>query len=399
LPDFRTLDEADVKGKRVLVRVDFNLPMEDGRVTDDTRIRAALPTIEDITSRGGRAILIAHMGRPKGTRDETQSLKQIVPAVEAALGKPVAFANDCVGPEAEKAVAAMQDGDVLLLENLRFHAGEEKDDPDFTAKLAKLGDLFVNDAFSVAHRSAASIVGLAGVLPAYAGRSMQAELEALDKALSHPEHPVAAVVGGAKVSSKIELLGNLVGKVDTLIIGGGMANTFLAANGMAVGKSLCERDHLETARDIQDKAKAAGCTIVLPSDAVVAKEFKAHADSRTVPVDMVGQDEMILDAGPKSVAEVSALLEATRTLVWNGPFGAFEMEPFDAATVAVARKAAELTKAGRLLSVAGGGDTVAALNHARAADDFSYISTAGGAFLEWLEGKPLPGVEALRKAP
>jgi phosphoglycerate kinase len=396
---FRTLDDVDVKGRRVLVRVDFNLPMEDGKVTDDTRIRAALPTIRDITSKGGRTILIAHMGRPKGKRDETQSLKQIVPAVEKALGKKIAFAPDCIGPEAEKAAAALKDGDVLLLENLRFHAGEEKDDPAFTADLAKLGDIFVNDAFSVAHRAASSVVGLAGALPSFAGRSMQQELDALGKALSHPEHPVAAVVGGAKVSTKIELLGNLVGKVDTLIIGGGMANTFLAANGKAVGKSLCERDHLETAREIQEKAKAAGCTIVLPSDAVVAKEFKAHAENRVVAADMVGPDEMILDAGPQSVAEVSALLDQTKTLVWNGPFGAFELEPFDKATVAVAQKAAALTKAGKLLSVAGGGDTVAALNHAHAADDFSYISTAGGAFLEWLEGKPLPGVEALKKAP
>lgn len=393
---FKTLDDADVKGKRVLVRVDFNLPMEDGKVTDDTRIRAALPTINDITSKGGKAILIAHFGRPKGQRDETQSLKPIVSAVSAVIGKPVAFTEDCIGPEAAKAVDAMADGDVLLLENLRFHAGEEKDDPDFTQELAKLGDLFVNDAFSVAHRAAASVVGLAKILPSYAGRSMQQELEALGAALSHPERPLAAVVGGAKVSTKIELLGNLVGKVDTLIIGGGMANTFLAANGYAVGKSLCERDHLETAREIQEKAKAAGCRIVLPSDAVVAKEFKAHAEHRIVPADMVGPDEMILDAGPKSIEEVSAVLEQTRTLVWNGPFGAFELEPFDAATNAVAQKAAALTKAGKLLSVAGGGDTVAALNQAHAADEFSYISTAGGAFLEWLEGKPLPGVEALK---
>lgn len=395
---FKTLDEADLSGKRVLVRVDFNLPMEDGKVTDDTRIQAALPTINDITKAGGKAILIAHMGRPKGKRDETQSLKQIIPAVEAVIGKPVSFASDCIGPEAEKAVAAMKNGDVLLLENLRFHAGEEKDDPEFTKELAKLGDIFVNDAFSVAHRAAASVVGLAKVLPSYAGRSMQQELEALAAALGNPQRPVAAVVGGAKVSTKIELLGNLVGKVDTLIIGGGMANTFLAANGKAVGKSLCERDYLETAKDIQEKAKAAGCRIVLPSDAVVAKEFKANAEHRTVKADMVGQDEMILDAGPQSVEDVSKLLEAAKTLVWNGPFGAFELEPFDAATVAVAQKAAALTKSGKLLSVAGGGDTVAALNHAHAADEFSYISTAGGAFLEWLEGKPLPGVEALKSA-
>ncbi len=395
---FRTLDEADVQGKRVLVRVDFNLPMEDGKVTDDTRIKAALPTINNIIIQGGKAILIAHMGRPKGTRDEAQSLRQIVPAVEAALGKPVAFADDCIGPEAEKAIAAMKDGDVLLLENLRFHAGEEKDDPEFTKQLAALGDIFVNDAFSVAHRAAASVVGLAKELPAYAGRSMQKELEALGAALTSPQRPVAAVVGGAKVSTKIELLSNLVTKVNTLIIGGAMANTFLAAQGKAVGKSLVERDHLDTAREIEEKAKAAGCMLVLPVDAIAATEFKANAPHRTVPSDMIAQDEMILDAGPRTIEEVSALLEKTKTLVWNGPFGAFEMEPFDAATNAVARKAAALTKDGKLLSVAGGGDTVAALNHAGAADDFSYISTAGGAFLEWLEGKPLPGVEALKQA-
>ncbi len=395
---FRTLDEADVNSKRVLVRVDFNLPMEDGRVTDDTRIRAALPTIGDLCARGAKVILLAHMGRPKGKRDEAQSLRQIVPAVSAALGRPVAFADDCIGAEAEKAVAAMKDGDVLLLENLRFHAGEEKDDPKFTEQLAALGDIFVNDAFSVAHRAAASVVGLAKLLPAYAGRAMQKELEALSAALTAPERPVAAIVGGAKVSTKIELLSNLVTKVNTLIIGGAMANTFLAAQGKAVGKSLVERDHIATAQDIAEKAKAAGCALVLPSDAVVATEFKANAPHRTVSSDMVGQDDMILDAGPSSVADVSALLEETKTLVWNGPFGAFELEPFDAATVAVAKKAAALTKSGKLLSVAGGGDTVAALNHAGAAEDFSYISTAGGAFLEWLEGKPLPGVEALQQA-
>ncbi len=395
---FRTLDEADVNSKRVLVRVDFNLPMEDGRVTDDTRIRAALPTIGDLCARGAKVILLAHMGRPKGKRDEAQSLRQIVPAVSAALGRPVAFADDCIGAEAEKAVAAMKDGDVLLLENLRFHAGEEKDDPKFTEQLAALGDIFVNDAFSVAHRAAASVVGLAKLLPAYAGRAMQKELEALSAALTAPERPVAAIVGGAKVSTKIELLSNLVTKVNTLIIGGAMANTFLAAQGKAVGKSLVERDHIATAQDIAEKAKAAGCALVLPSDAVVATEFKANAPHRTVSSDMVGHDDMILDAGPSSVADVSTLLEETKTLVWNGPFGAFELEPFDAATVAVAKKAAELTKSGKLLSVAGGGDTVAALNHAGAAEDFSYISTAGGAFLEWLEGKPLPGVEALQQA-
>jgi phosphoglycerate kinase len=395
---FRTLDEADVKGKRVLVRVDFNLPMEDGKVTDDTRLRAALPTIKDLVAREARVILLAHMGRPKGKPDPALSLKQIVPAVSEALGMEVDFVPDCIGPVAEEAALSMEDGEVALFENLRFHAGEEKDDPEFTKDLGSVGEIYVNDAFSVAHRAAASVVGLAKLLPAYAGRSMQQELEALTKALTSPERPVAAIVGGAKVSTKIELLENLVAKVNTLIIGGAMANTFLAANGKAVGKSLVERDHLKTARAIEEKAKAAGCTIVLPSDVVLAKEFKANAKNHVAPADMVGPEEMILDAGPKSVENVSALLEKTKTLVWNGPFGAFEIEPFDKATVAVAQKAAALTKQGKLLSVAGGGDTVAALNQAGVANDFSYISTAGGAFLEWLEGKPLPGVEALKQA-
>jgi phosphoglycerate kinase len=399
MADFRTLDDAgDLTGKRVLVRVDYNLPMENGQVTDDTRIQASLPTIRDIVSRGGKAILMAHFGRPKGKRDDRQSLKPVFPALIAALGTKAAFCDDCVGEKAEAAANTLANGDVLLLENLRFHAGEEKNDSEFVAQLARLGDLFVNDAFSVAHRDSASVTGLAHVLPAYAGRSMEKELEALTKALAKPERPVAAVVGGAKVSTKIDLLSNLVGKVDMLIIGGGMANTFLAAQGHAVGKSLCEHDLLDTAQDIIATAESAGCRIVLPVDAVVAREFRAHATNRTVGVAEVADDEMILDAGPKSVEEVSSLLETVKTLVWNGPFGAFEMEPFDAATVAVARKAAELTKAGRLLSVAGGGDTVAALNHAGVAEDFSYISTAGGAFLEWLEGKSLPGVEALRSS-
>jgi phosphoglycerate kinase len=397
MADFRTLDDAgDLTGKRVLVRVDFNLPMDNGRVTDDTRIQAALPTIKDITGRGGKAILMAHFGRPKGRRDETQSLKQVFPALIEALGSKAAFCDECIGEKAEAAANTLANGDVLLLENLRFHEGEEKNDTEFVAALARLGDLYVNDAFSVAHRDGASTTGLAHVLPAYAGRSMEKELDALSKALSSPERPVAAVVGGAKVSTKIELLSNLVGRVDVLIIGGGMANTFLAAQGYDVGKSLCEHDLLDTALDIIATADGAGCRIVLPVDTVVAKEFRAHATSRTAPVDGVAADEMILDAGPASIAEVSSLLEGMKTLVWNGPFGAFEMEPFDAATVAVARKAAELTKAGTLLSVAGGGDTVAALNHAGVAEDFTYISTAGGAFLEWLEGKSLPGVEALR---
>ncbi|MGQ4273486.1 phosphoglycerate kinase [Terrihabitans sp. B22-R8] len=399
MAEFRTLDDAgDLSGKRVLVRVDYNLPMENGRVTDATRIQASLPTIRDIVERGGKAVLLAHFGRPKGKRDDSQSLKPVLPALIEALGSKAAFCEDCVGEKAESAVNSLANGDVLLLENLRFHAGEEKNETEFVDQLAKLGDLYVNDAFSVAHRDGASTTGLAHKLPAYAGRSMQKELEALSKALSQPERPVAAVVGGAKVSTKIDLLSNLVGKVDLLIIGGGMANTFLAAQGHDVGKSLCEHDLLETAKDIIATAESAGCRIVLPVDVVAAKEFRAHAANRTVGVDEVTADEMILDAGPKSVEEVSALLETAKTLVWNGPFGAFEMEPFDAATVAVARKAAELTKAGKLLSVAGGGDTVAALNHAGVAEDFSYISTAGGAFLEWLEGKSLPGVEALRAA-
>jgi phosphoglycerate kinase len=398
MADFLTLDDlpADIRGKRALVRVDLNLPMEDGRVTDDTRIHAALPTIRDLVERGAKVVLLAHFGRPKGKRDESQSLKPVFPALIAALGHEAAFAPDCVGEAIEKTVETLAPGDVLLLENLRFHTGEEKNDPDFVAALARLGDFYVNDAFSVAHRANASTEGLAHVLPAYAGRSMQRELDALAKALSRPEHPVVAVVGGSKVSTKIELLSNLVKKVDVLVIAGGMANTFLAADGHAVGKSLHEPDLLDTALEIEAAAKAADCRILLPVDTVVAKEFKAHAASRTAPLDGVAHDDMILDAGPASIKEVTAVLDEAKTLVWNGPFGAFELAPFDAATVAVARHAADLTKAGKLLSVAGGGDTVAALNHAGAGEDFTYISTAGGAFLEWLEGKSLPGVEALR---
>ncbi|GGE39011.1 phosphoglycerate kinase [Agaricicola taiwanensis] len=396
MAEFRTLDDADVKGKRVLVRVDLNVPMDGGRVTDATRIRAILPTIRDITGKGGKVILLAHFGRPKGKRDPEQSLKPLVAPLAEELGKPVAFADDCVGDAARAAVGAMADGDALLLENTRFHAGEEKNDGDFVKALAANGDLYVNDAFSAAHRAHASTEGLARALPAYAGRSMEAELTALAKALGKPERPVVAVVGGAKVSTKLDLLGNLVAKVDYLVIGGGMANTFLAANGGKVGKSLCEHDLAATARDIVKKAEAAGCRIVLPVDVVVAKEFKANAANRTVGLDGVADDEMILDAGPKSVDEVNKIIDGAKTLVWNGPFGAFELTPFDAATVAVAKHAAERTKAGKLLSVAGGGDTVAALNHAGAGESFTYVSTAGGAFLEWLEGKSLPGVEALK---
>ena len=398
---FRTLDNVALSGKRALVRVDLNVPMENGRVTDATRLERIVPTLKEISDKGGKVILLAHFGRPKGDTyearaSEKESLAPVAAALAGVLGKPVAFCPESIGPRAAAAVAAMKDGDVLCLENTRFHKGEEKNDPAIVDGFAALGDIYVNDAFSAAHRAHASTEGVAHKLPAYAGRAMQAEVEAISKALEKPERPLAAVVGGAKVSTKLELLGNLVKKVDFLIIGGGMANTFLAAQGRAVGKSLCEKDLLDTAREILKGAAEAKCQIVLPTDAVVAQEFRAHAPSQVVSVDHVGEADMILDAGPRSVVEVEKVLGATKTLVWNGPFGAFEMEPFDAATNAVARVAAELTKNGKLLTLAGGGDTVAALNHAGAADDFSYISTAGGAFLEWLEGKVLPGVEALR---
>jgi phosphoglycerate kinase len=392
---YKTLDDVDVAGKRVLVRVDLNVPMDGARVTDDTRLRAVRPTLNELAQKGAKTILLAHFGRPKGRRDESQSLKAVVPALEKTLMQDVRFAEDCIGETASAAVRQLAPGDVLLLENTRFHAGEEKNDPDFAKALAELGDVYVNDAFSAAHRAHASTEGVARLLPSYAGRAMQAELDALSKALTEPERPVAAVVGGAKVSTKLDLLGNLVSKVDYLVIGGGMANTFLAAQGLDVGKSLCERDLVDTATGIVAKAKAAGCTIVLPSDGRMAMEFKANAVNRVAPVDAVGPEEMILDIGPDAIAEVGRVLEQAKTLVWNGPFGAFEIEPFDQGTVAAARKAAELTEAGKLLSVAGGGDTVAALNHAGVADKFSYVSTAGGAFLEWLEGKELPGVAAL----
>ena len=396
MSSFRTLDQADVKGKRVLLRVDLNLPMENGKISDATRIERIVPTIKELTSKGARVILLAHFGRPKNGPDAENSLKPVAAALPEHLGLPVAFASDCIGAVAEEAVAKLKDGDVLLLENTRFHKAEEKNDKDFVTALAKLGDLYVNDAFSAAHRAHASTEGLAHVLPAYAGRGMQAELEALTKALETPNRPVAAIVGGAKVSTKLELLGNLSKKVDFIIIGGGMANTFLAAQGAKVGKSLCEHDLVDTAREIVAKAKAAKCEIVLPSDVVVAKEFKAHAASRATSAQQVADDEMILDAGPASVAAVEKILGTCKTLVWNGPFGAFELQPFDAATNAVAKAAADLTKKGALVTVAGGGDTVSALNQSGAADSFTYISTAGGAFLEWLEGKVLPGVEALR---
>jgi phosphoglycerate kinase len=395
MPQFPTLDDADVKNKRVLLRVDLNVPMENGKVSDATRIERAAPTITEIADKGGKVILLSHFGRPKGV-DPSQSLRSVAEAVAEVLKRPVAFAEDCIGEKAEAAVAAMKPGDILCLENTRFHKGEEKNDPDFVAALAKLGDIWVNDAFSAAHRAHASTEGLGHKLPAYAGRAMQAELDALTRALEAPERPVAAVVGGAKVSTKLDLLGNLVAKVNVLIIGGGMANTFLVAQGKNVGKSLAERDLANVAREILDKAKATACEIVLPVDAVVAEKFEANAPSRAVSVDAVGQNDMILDIGPRSIEQVISVLARSKTLVWNGPFGAFELEPFDNGTVQVAGAAAELTQVGKLVSVAGGGDTVAALNKAGVTERFTYVSTAGGAFLEWMEGKALPGVEVLR---
>ena len=394
---FRTLDDAAVSAKRVLVRVDLNVPFENGAVTDDTRIRAVVPTIREIADKGGKVILLAHFGRPKDGPEPKYSLGQIVEAVASRVGKPIAFATDCIGPVAAEAVAKLKDGDILLLENTRFHKGEEKNDPAFVTALAALGDVYVNDAFATAHRAHASTEGLSHHLPAFAGRCMQTEIEALEAALGSPKRPVVAVVGGAKVSSKIDLLENLVAKVDVLVIGGGMANTFLAAQGIDVKKSLCEHDLADTAKRILAAAADKKCEIVLPLDAVVATEFKADAANETVAIGAVPDGAMILDVGPKSVEAIAKHFEAAKTVVWNGPLGAFEIAPFDRATVAAARAAAALTKAGKLLSVAGGGDTVAALNHAGAADDFTYVSTAGGAFLEWLEGKPLPGVECLRK--
>jgi len=393
---FRTLDSADIRGKRVLLRVDLNVPMENGKVGDATRIERVLPTIREIADKGGKVVLLAHFGRPKGGPDVVNSLRPVVAAVSELLGRPVGFAADCIGDVAASAISAMQDGEILLLENTRFHKGEEKNDPAFVTELAKLGDFYVNDAFSAAHRAHASTEGVARLLPCCAGRAMQAELDALTLALGAPIRPVAAIVGGAKVSSKLDLLGNLVERVDTLIIGGGMANTFLFAQGKAIGKSLCEKDLADTARSILAAAQAAHCRILLPIDATVAREFKAHSPSRFVDVDHVGEDEMILDIGPKSIVAVEQALANTKTLVWNGPFGAFELPPFDAATMQIAKWAASLTRDGKLESVAGGGDTVSALNAAGVADQFTYVSTAGGAFLEWMEGKVLPGVEALR---
>lgn len=393
---FKTLDDiSDVSGKRVLVREDLNVPMDGARVTDDTRLRAAAPTIAELSDKGAIVLVLAHFGRPKGERNPDMSLALVTKPLSEVLGREVRFIDDCAGEAAEQAVANLQPGDIAVLENTRFHKGEEKNDPDLAKAMAKLGDLYVNDAFSAAHRAHASTEGLAHLLPAYAGRSMQAELEALEKALGKPEHPVAAVVGGAKVSTKLDVLKNLVTQVDHLIIGGGMANTFLAARGVDVGKSLCEHDLKDTVLEILDAAEKADCTVHLPYDVVVAKEFRADPPTRTVNVHEVAADEMILDVGPAAVEALGDALKTCRTLVWNGPLGAFEIHPFDAATVALAQTAAALTQSGGLISVAGGGDTVAALNHAGVADRFSFVSTAGGAFLEWMEGKVLPGVAAL----
>ena len=398
---FHTIDDLPalkgrVAGKRVLLRGDLNVPMKDGRVTDATRIERLAPTIRALADKGCRVVVMSHFGRPKG-RDLSQSLKPLVGPLSKALGgRPVAFADDCIGPDAEKVIAGLPEGGVVLLENTRFHKGEEANDPAFTKALASLGEIYVNDAFSAAHRAHASTEGVAHLLPSAAGRLMQAELEALEAALGNPKRPVMAIVGGAKVSTKLDLLNNLVGKVDKLVIGGAMANTFLNALGTDVGASLCERDMADTALRVMAAADAAKCEVVLPYDVVVAAKFEANAPNEAVRVAGVPHDRMILDIGPESAHSLAVLLTECRTLVWNGPLGAFEIKPFDAATNTVAKAAAALTKQGRLLSVAGGGDTVAALAAAGVEDDFSYVSTAGGAFLEWMEGKALPGVEALR---
>jgi phosphoglycerate kinase len=396
MSNFRTIDDLDVAGKRVLVRADFNVPMKNGRVTDRTRIERGAATLAELAKRGAKVVVLSHFGRPEGKPVAEMSLRPIVEPLSQALGgKPVAFAEDCVGEPAKSVVDRLAPGGVALLENLRFHAEEEANDPEFARSLAALGDFYVNDAFSAAHRAHASTEGIARLLPSAAGRLMQAELQHLHDALSSPKRPVTAIVGGAKVSTKLDLLGNLVAKVDLLVIGGGMANTFLHAQGIGIGKSLAERDMAEKARDILAKAAGRGAEVALPVDAVVAAELKPGVATRTVAIGAVPSDQMILDVGPKTVAELNRRIAGCRTLVWNGPLGAFETPPFEAGTVAVARAAAELTSAGKLLSVAGGGDTVAALAQAGVVERFSYVSTAGGAFLEWLEGKTLPGVAAL----
>ncbi len=396
MASIKTIDGLDVAGKRVLVRADLNVPMRDGRITDTTRIERTLPTLAELTDRGARVVVLSHLGRPRGKASAELSLGPVAEALADAAAQPVAFATDCIGAEAQAVVAGLADGHMAMLENLRFHGGEEANDPAFAASLAGLGDVYVSDAFSCAHRAHASTVGLARLLPAAAGRLMEGELDALSSALENPVHPVAALVGGAKISTKMAVLGHLLRTVDLLIIGGAMANTFLHARGVPVGKSLCEPDMADAARDIMGAADKAGCDIALPVDAVVAKEFKAGARATTVGLDAVPDDAMILDVGPATVADLIKRLGSCRTLVWNGPLGAFEVSPFDAGTNAVAQEAARLTKAGGLLSVAGGGDTVSALAQAGVGGDFTYVSTAGGAFLEWLEGRDLPGVAVLR---
>jgi phosphoglycerate kinase len=398
VPEFRTLDDVDVRGKRVLVRVDLNVPMKDGKVTDLTRVKRLTPTLSELVSKGARVVVASHFDRPGGKVVPEMSLKPLAAALGESLGRPVAFAADCVGKPAKDAVKALGDGDMVLLENLRFHKGEEKNEPAFAKELAALGDIYVDDAFSAAHRAHASIEGVARLLPAYAGRLMQAELEALGGALEKPTRPVMAIIGGAKISTKLQLIGNLAKKVDRLVIGGGMANTFLAAQGHAVGRSLCERDMLKTALEILAEASRDGCSVLLPVDAVIAREFKANAVHETVPVTAVPEDAMMLDIGPATVRQIESVLESAKTVVWNGPVGAFEMTPFDTGTTAVARAVAAKTRSGAVMSVAGGGDTIAALAHAGVLEDFSYVSTAGGAFLEWLEGRELPGVAALAAA-
>ena len=395
MPAFKTVDQIDVAGKRIVVRADLNVPIKNGRVTDTTRIDRSAQTLRELMRRGGRVVVLSHFGRPDGRRDEKYTLRPVLEPLQRAVGLPVVFGNDCIGPEAEKAVSSLQAGQIALLENLRFHPEEEKNDIGFAKKLASLGDIYVNDAFSTAHRAHASTEALARLLPAAAGRLMQAELEALGKALEKPQHPVAAVVGGAKISTKLELLGNLVSKVDLLVIGGSMANTFLFAKGIDVGKSLCEKSMAATASEIMRRAEAQGCEIVLPTDAIVADAFREGVTHSVVPVDTIPADKMLLDIGPESTESVIKKLSGCKTLLWNGPLGAFEVKPFDRATNSVAQAAAHLSGEGMLLSVAGGGDTVAALANAGVEEKFSYISTAGGAFLEWLEGKVLPGVAAL----
>ncbi len=397
MADFRTLEEAEgLKGKRVLVRVDFNVPMEDGRITDDSRIRAALPTIHYLSLAGAKVVLLAHFDRPRGRREETMSLRPVVEPLSNLLEQPVAFSTDCVGAVARKVVQGLEEGGVALLENLRFHAGEEANDPAFADKLASLGDVYVDDSFSTAHRAHASTEAIARRLPSFAGLAMQAELEALDSALGHPQRPVIGIVGGSKVSTKLDLLRNLVTKLDKLAIGGGMANTFLYAQGHDVGSSMCEKDLAETAREIIGLAGKNNCKLFLPLDIVVAERLAAGVPARVRGLGALDEDEKILDAGPETIARLKRAIDNSATLIWNGPLGVFEVPPFDKATVECARHAAKLAEAGKLVAIAGGGDTVAALHHAGVASEFTYVSNAGGAFLEWMEGRKLPGVEALR---